>query len=60
LPQQLKERVLGHAEGNPFYMEEIIRSLIDSEALARDEATGCWQVTRGGLTSPFQTACKGS
>jgi len=46
LPQQLKERVLGHAEGNPFYVEEIIRSLIGSEVLVRDEATGRWQVTR--------------
>jgi ABC-type oligopeptide transport system substrate-binding subunit/class 3 adenylate cyclase len=46
LPPKLKERILSHAEGNPFYVEEIIRSLMDSEAIVRDEATGRWQATR--------------
>jgi hypothetical protein len=46
LPRQLKERILSRAEGNPFYMEEIIRSLMDSGAIVRDEATGLWQATR--------------
>ncbi len=46
LPQRLRERILDHAEGNPFYVEEIIRSLMDSEAIARDEATGRWRAAR--------------
>jgi ABC-type oligopeptide transport system substrate-binding subunit/class 3 adenylate cyclase len=46
LPQSLKERILSHAEGNPFYVEEIIRSLMDSGAIVRDEAIGCWQATQ--------------
>ncbi|MCP4540904.1 MAG: AAA family ATPase [Chloroflexi bacterium] len=46
LPRQLKERILSHAEGNPFYVEEIIRSLIDDGAIVRDEDTGRWQATR--------------
>jgi len=46
LPQALKWRILSHAEGNPLYVEEIIRSLIDSGAIVRDEATGRWQATR--------------
>ena len=46
LPQRLKWRILSHAEGNPFYVEEIIRSLIDSGAIVRNEATGRWQATR--------------
>jgi predicted ATPase len=46
LPRELRERILGHAEGNPFYVEEIIRSLIDDEAIVQDEATGRWQATR--------------
>lgn len=54
LPQGLRERILSRAEGNPFYVEEIIRSLVDSEVIVRDEATdpstglrkGRWVATR--------------
>ena len=46
LPQKLKWRILSHAEGNPFYVEEIIRSLMDSGAIVHDELTGRWQATR--------------
>jgi ABC-type oligopeptide transport system substrate-binding subunit/class 3 adenylate cyclase len=46
LPAELRGRILGHAEGNPFYVEEIIRSLMDSETIARDETTGRWRTTR--------------
>jgi len=46
LPEQFRERILSHAEGNPLYVEEVIRSLIDSEAIAQDEATGHWQAAQ--------------
>jgi len=46
LPQALRGRILSHAEGNPFYVEEILRSLIDSEAITQDEATGRWRAAR--------------
>jgi len=46
LPRPLRRRILDHAEGNPFYVEEVIRSLIDSEAIVQDEATGYWQATQ--------------
>ena len=42
----LQERVLSHAEGNPFYVEEIIRSLIDSGSVVRDRASGTWRATQ--------------
>ncbi len=45
LPQEFRGRILSHAEGNPFYVEEIIRSLIDSGAVVHDETTGRWQAT---------------
>jgi class 3 adenylate cyclase len=32
-PEQLIELVVGRAEGNPFYVEEIVRMLIDRDAL---------------------------
>jgi len=46
LPAELRERILDHAEGNPFYVEEVIRSLIDSEAITCDEATARWRATQ--------------
>ncbi|MBN2389674.1 MAG: AAA family ATPase [Anaerolineae bacterium] len=46
LPQALHQRILDHAEGNPFYAEEIIRTLIDGNTIVYDEATGRWQATR--------------
>src|SRR5439155_13375217 len=34
LPAQMEERIIRTAEGNPFFLEEIIRSLVDAGALA--------------------------
>jgi ABC-type oligopeptide transport system substrate-binding subunit/class 3 adenylate cyclase len=36
LPESVERRLLTHAEGNPFYLEELVRSLVDSGALVRD------------------------
>ncbi len=38
LPGELEERILDSAEGNPFYLEELVRSLIDGGALAPEGA----------------------
>jgi len=46
LPRPLRERILEHAEGNPFYVEEIIRSLIDSEVILFDETAEQWQAMK--------------
>jgi len=46
LPARLRDRVLDRAEGNPFYVEEILRSLIDVGAIAYDGVSGRWQATR--------------
>jgi class 3 adenylate cyclase/tetratricopeptide (TPR) repeat protein len=46
LPQGLRDRILGQGEGNPFYVEEIIRSLINEGAIVEDEVTGHWQATQ--------------
>ena len=43
LPPRLRAEILGKAEGNPFFLEEAIRALIDAGALARNEATGRWR-----------------
>ena len=41
----LRERVWARAEGNPFFAEEIVRSLAGSGDLTRDSA-GRWRATR--------------
>ena len=37
LPAELERRVLDAADGNPFFLEELVRSLADVGALVRDE-----------------------
>lgn len=41
LPATVQQLVLERAEGNPFYLEEIIRSLIEQGAILRDD--GHWR-----------------
>ena len=44
LPEQVRGVILEHSEGNPFYLEEIVRSLIDQGAIRR--AGDRWRATR--------------
>ncbi len=37
LPQDLRQLIIGKAEGNPFFVEEVARSLLESGVLAADE-----------------------
>ncbi|MBN2001990.1 MAG: AAA family ATPase [Anaerolineae bacterium] len=46
LPPALKSRILRYADGNPFYLEEILRSLMADGAIAYRPVVGCWEVTR--------------
>ena len=41
LPDELAKRVLAAAEGNPFYVEELVRSLIGAGALVLED--GAWR-----------------
>ena len=43
LPDELRDKIVGRAGGNPFFIEESIRSLVESGAVARDEG-GEWQL----------------
>jgi class 3 adenylate cyclase len=47
LPPGIRARILDQSEGNPFFVEEIIRSLIEQEALRR-EGEGVGQRRRYG------------
>jgi len=59
LSQKLKWRILSHAEGNPFYVEEVIRSLIDMGAIVRDEASDSWQATQDVASIPIPDTLQG-
>jgi predicted ATPase len=44
IPSELQRFLQEKVEGNPFYIEEVINSLIESETLMRDN--GSWKLTR--------------
>ncbi|MCC6626222.1 MAG: AAA family ATPase, partial [Chloroflexi bacterium] len=44
LPASVRALILSTSEGNPFYLEELIRSLIDSRHIVREN--GHWRATR--------------
>ncbi len=44
LPEGVRQRILDKAEGNPFFVEEIIRSLLDHDLVVRDN--GHWRATQ--------------
>ncbi len=45
LPPHLTDDILRKADGNPFFVEEVIHAMIDLGALVRDEAHGGWRAT---------------
>lgn len=42
LPETLRQLIVTQAEGNPFYVEELIKMLLDDDIITRNEAG--WQV----------------
>ena len=53
VPEDLRDRIVARAGGNPFFIEESVRSLIESGVVERDEA-GSWRLARvpAGLEVP--------
>jgi len=56
VPYDLRRYIEERAEGNPFYLEEMINSLIDAKVLVKSR--GCWQLTKPvkecGVSSTIQ------
>jgi ABC-type transport system substrate-binding protein/serine/threonine protein kinase len=46
----LARRLRGATEGNPFFTKELIRSLVESGGIAKDD-TGAWSFSKGGTIS---------
>jgi class 3 adenylate cyclase/tetratricopeptide (TPR) repeat protein len=57
IPPDLKRWVQSKAEGNPFYLEELVNSLIESETLTRDN--GSWKLTRSITESDIPSSLHG-
>ena len=47
LPENIKQLIIAKAEGNPFYLEEVIRSLINSDTITQAEDGQSWRVKAG-------------
>ncbi len=64
LPQSLRARILESASGNPFFVEEVIRSLIDRQALVAEEIeqdgqkTLFWRAQENGQLIEFPDSLK--
>lgn len=46
LPAPVRDQVVRRAEGNPYYIEELVRMLIRDGVLVRDPEAGTWQLAR--------------
>lgn len=46
LPEELRKLILKKSDGNPFFVEEVIRTLIESEVVVRDPAKNKWHATK--------------
>ncbi len=46
LSPEARALVVGKAEGNPYYVEELVRSLIRKQALVYDASAGKWHMRR--------------
>ncbi|MEM7343339.1 MAG: AAA family ATPase, partial [Chloroflexota bacterium] len=47
LPDPIQELIVNKSDGNPFYMEEVIRSLIDDKTLTQSEHFQGWVLATG-------------
>ncbi len=45
LPEMLQRRILGKSEGNPLFVEELLRMLIEQGILVHDTTSPGWRVT---------------
>jgi class 3 adenylate cyclase/tetratricopeptide (TPR) repeat protein len=45
IPTRLRDNLIEKAEGNPFFLEEVVRTLIEAKAILRDPSTNSWKIT---------------
>jgi predicted ATPase len=59
LPAHVRQRIVDRAGGNPFFLEEIIRTLIDSGAVEQDSRSGRWRATKSVETLQLPDTVQG-
>jgi class 3 adenylate cyclase len=47
LPENMRGMILEKSDGNPFFLEEVIRSLIDNEVVVQNPVSAEWEVAAG-------------
>ncbi len=57
LPESIRQQILERSEGNPFYLEEVLRSLIDGGQVVRDGVH--WRATRAILEATIPDTLAG-
>jgi len=57
IPAELRNFILRKAEGNPFYLEEVINSLIETETLIKKDET--WVLTRSLTDTDIPSTIQG-
>ncbi len=57
IPSELRQLVQQKAEGNPFYLEELVNSLIESETLIQNN--GYWETTKPLSESEISSSIHG-
>lgn len=40
------QQIVDMAEGNPFYLEELIKVMLDDQVISKEEATGTWKLSQ--------------
>jgi tetratricopeptide (TPR) repeat protein len=46
LPDHVRRMMIDRADGNPYYLEEIVRDLIEAGVIVQEASTGRWRATR--------------
>jgi class 3 adenylate cyclase/tetratricopeptide (TPR) repeat protein len=59
LPLAVRERIVRKASGNPFFLEEIIRNLIEAGLVVHDPSTGRWRATSRVASIPIPDTIQG-
>jgi len=57
LPPELRKFIQARVEGNPFYLEETINTLIESETLIKED--GLWKLTRSLFEANIPSTIQG-
>ncbi len=57
LPEKLTATVYQRAQGNPFFTEEVVKSLVETQAITRDN--GRWTVTQDTDSLPIPDTIEG-